>query len=140
MSSPLELEDEIVALQAIFENELERLAPQHFRIRFESRPPAGLAEGLLACSLEVTFPVNYPNVSPHLAVTPVRGLLRPECDELEGILRERADVLIGGPAIYELIEVKGGERGGEGEGAGRGRGRGRQWAGKRGGKMGRETE
>ena len=139
MSSPLELEDEIVALQAIFENELERLAPQHFRIRFESRPPAGLAEGLLACSLEVTFPVNYPNVSPHLAVTPVRGLLRPECDELEGILRERADVLIGGPAIYELIEVKG-ERGGEGEGAGRGRGRGRQWAGKRGGKMGRETE
>ena len=106
MSSPLELEDEIVALQAIFENELERLAPQHFRIRFESRAPAGLTEGLLACSLEVTFPVNYPNVSPHLAVAPVRGLLRPECDELEGMLRERADALIGGPAIYELIEVR----------------------------------
>lgn len=95
--------DELEALESIFPDELEVLEPNNFQIRvgaevaeFEGR------KFNVSFLLNFTYPEEYPDVIPVIALREVKGLDEAEVETLRGLLASEAEENIGMPLVFTL--------------------------------------
>lgn len=95
--------DELEALESIFPDELEVLEPNNFQIRvgaevaeFEGR------KFNVSFLLNFTYPEEYPDVIPVIALREVKGLDEAEVETLRGLLASEAEENIGMPVVFTL--------------------------------------
>lgn len=96
--------EEIEVLSSIFPDEFELVSnnPNNFKILL--KPNQDDEENFVMVSLEVEFPVEYPEVVPNLKIEVKKGLGKKQADELKTLADNIALENIGMPCIFSVAE------------------------------------
>lgn len=96
---------EAEALESIFVDDFEQLSssPYHWKLRLLPFP-AEDEENHLICSLEIKIPNTYPNVSPDISITSLKGLTDDQVEVLNDLAMKSSQDNIGMAMIYTIAE------------------------------------
>jgi len=95
--------DELEALESIFPDELEVLEPNNFQIRVAAEVDEFEGRNFnVSFLLNFTYPEEYPDVVPIVALREVKGLDEAQMDALRVVLASEAEDNIGMPVVFTL--------------------------------------
>lgn len=95
---------ELEALEAIFENELQKTSDTEFKLKFKPFPQDE-EENFVGASLKITYTDDYPDSAPDWDLEDIVGLSDEKIEELKSKVEEAIESSLGAAMVYNLAEI-----------------------------------
>jgi len=95
---------ELEALEAIFENELEKISDTEFKLKFKPFPQDE-EENFVGASLKITYTDDYPDSAPDWDLEDIVGLPDEKIEDLKSKVEEAIESSLGAAMVYNLAET-----------------------------------